>query len=496
MSPPGNSSGSTVKPSVVTMSRSRRRRRRQGGGIDGSVEQRVGEVAAEEPLDQLAHQPAAVAVGEGDAVSVHLRPGPVCGHCHDRPAPAASTIWPKLSPASLAGTASASSTRKPAASSPRSAACVSSRFWKQPPVRPTTADPELLAHPSGLIDQRRGEAGVKDRTALAGAEGDVEKNGQQRRPVAAPDAVLVAGQRQRDRRRAVVARGLQPHRPLALETYRLGNAGERGGRVEQPADGACLRRVQPPPPGMAEIVVGEYSAARPRRAGLPAQRQRAPPWLATGRLAARRRERAERGDPAPRARPADQRLAAPERSVGAVADAVPGEDQHRLTNLMLAGQRRRVSVVMEDPRQRQAAAPGPARPGVAGMGVGDDPLRRHPVKRLQIGDDLAEDGEPARRGEIADVRRDDCPFVPAERHRHLLLAADGEERAVEPDRQAHVQGRRPAPQPQRPGAAGDGAVDRIVGRAADRPVVVEKSVGDPPQAGLGLARVCQHRLAS
>lgn len=65
MSPPGNSSGCTVKPSVVKTSLAVGGRQRHGVGLH--VEQGVRQMAGEHPFDQLAHEAAAVAVRERHA---------------------------------------------------------------------------------------------------------------------------------------------------------------------------------------------------------------------------------------------------------------------------------------------------------------------------------------------------------------------------------------------------------------------------------------------
>ncbi len=90
------------------------------GGIEARVETRVAEAARERVVDQFAHQPSAVAMGERN---VFVAPA----HCLE-PRAATSMIWPKLTAASFTGKRAGTCTSNPLSASWRVTASVSRRF--------------------------------------------------------------------------------------------------------------------------------------------------------------------------------------------------------------------------------------------------------------------------------------------------------------------------------------------------------------------------------
>ncbi len=174
--------------------------------------------------------------------------------------------------------------------------------------------------------------------------------------------------------------------------------------------------------------LGFLLAGMPLHSGFPAQRQRAAPRGAGGAIAAEQRKWPHRGGTAPLSRLPQQRLATPDRSIVAEPRTVPGEDQPIAILSKLSCQSRRMRFVMKYFSHRQAHLPRELCRRVTGMGVAQDGFGGHAIQRLQVGNDLFQQGHAARRVHVAEMRRDDGPASPAQRDGVLELATQGQQR--------------------------------------------------------------------
>ena len=130
------------------------------------------------------------------------------------------------------------------------------------------------------------------------------------------------------------------------------------------------------------------------------------------------------------------------------------------------------------------------------MGVADEHFRFDGVHPAQVVDDLLEDLQTAQRTEVALVRRQDDAIVDRQRDGVLEVGADGQQRAGHRAAQLEFQRGVAASQADRAQRAADGAEHRVVGRPADRAVVMQERIGHVAKPLLDAGRVGEDRLAA
>ena len=255
-----------------------------------------------------------------------------------------------------------------------------------------------------------------------------------------------------------------------------------------------MRRIEASRPGLPD----EWIADRDRalEPGFPAERRGTAPGRAARLVSAGQAERPQAGGALPRAGPADEGLAAPERPVAAVTHAVPRKDDRGRVHPVLGDERRGVGMVVQDRRVRLALRRDPARRRVTRVRVAEPVTRAHVVQLLQVAHDLFEDLLAAQRAHIAHVRRHDDAAVPREGHGELQVPADGEDGLRQRARQLEFERCRAAPEANRPRASGRDPHHRVIRGPHDRAVVVQERVGHRGQPLLGLGGLGQDRLAT
>ncbi len=162
---------------------------------------------------------------------------------------------------------------------------------------------------------------------------------------------------------------------------------------------------------------------------------------------------------------------------------------------MLPAQGGGMGVVVGDLPARQAAVAGPAGAVVATVGIMQDELGAHAIQPGQ-GLDLPREGLlGAQRRQLADVRRQHQPRIPAQADRVLLLGAHGEQGPGQAPGQLELEGGAAPSRTQRARPAGDGPPDAIIHRVQDGAVMVQEGIGHPAQALLCHGPVGDNRLA-
>ena len=271
--------------------------------------------------------------------------------------------------------------------------------------------------------------------------------------------------------------------------------------VEQPADGggrrtgAALHQVDHdggPLVDRLQPLGGSVGTDRPTQ-----PRRGHPPRLADRRDTTGHHHRCQVTDAAKAGQVGDEELAAPERAVGAVPDAVEADRQHRLGAAVLDETRRGVGVVVLHSDRRQPELEGELRRQVLRMEVVGDDLGHDPVQPGKVVDRLEE--RPVRRQvlEVADVMAGDDVAALGDGDGALQLRTDGEHggrRGVEGQRQRL---RRVAARPTQqldPAAGGTG--DRVVAADVDRAVVGQQAGDHRAEAVDGVGVVVGDRFVA
>ncbi len=256
---------------------------------------------------------------------------------------------------------------------------------------------------------------------------------------------------------------------------------------------------------------------------LPHQRGGGAPRLAPRPLAPGEVKEAEARHPPPPAGRAEEGLAAPKLVSLAEPEAIPGEDQPVADAGMLAGEHpgigdwlvftwdglglgerdelwggegRGVRLVMGDAEEGQPPCGGPAAARIAGMGVGGDHRRVHPVEAAEVANHLCEDVPGAGAFEVADMGRDHRPPFPAQRDRVFEMTAHGEHRGGEGEGEVALERGEAAAETQGSRRTAAHPHHRIIGRAEDGAVVMEEAVGDGGKAAARRLVLGDDRLAA
>ena len=127
-----------------------------------------------------------------------------------------------------------------------------------------------------------------------------------------------------------------------------------------------------------------------------------------------------------------QELAAPERAVGAVAEPVEREPEHRFGAAVLHHARGDVRVVVLHRDRREVEVEGELRRQVLRMEIVRDDLGPHAVQRGEMVDRLHERLVGREVLEVADVMAGDDVVAARDRDRRLQLRADREHGALRP----------------------------------------------------------------
>ena len=133
---------------------------------------------------------------------------------------------------------------------------------------------------------------------------------------------------------------------------------------------------------------------------------------------------------------------------------------------------------------------------VAGMCVADDSFDAHPVQRLQVFDQLFEDGEASRAIHLADVRRHHNPLLPGKRDCAFHLPSDRKCRARLLPWQIEFEWRRTAAQAQGSWLPGNIAKHRVIGWSYDAPVMMQEAIDQRRKMLLRLFVVSEYGFAA
>ena len=195
------------------------------------------------------------------------------------------------------------------------------------------------------------------------------------------------------------------------------------------------------------------------------------------------------GHPLVAAEVGHQHLAAPQRAVGAVAQPVEGQAQHRRRPTVLDHARRDVGVVVLHADGRQVELEGELGRQVLRVEVVGHHLGLHAVEVAEVVDRLQERAVRGQVLEVADVVAGHHGGALHDADRALQLGPEREDLAPAHEGQRERLGR-VAPRPaEHLEPAGGGPGHGVVAADVDRPVVGEEPVDEGAQAGDGVVVV-------
>ena len=359
-------------------------------------------------------------------------------------------------------------------------------FGQQPVLKAASAQHDRLpAHPPGYLQatQSQGvvEAGGQGRGGLA-ARQPLPGLHHPGTPVQAKERMSVVAWLLDDRNLEgpllrPVGQVLEPHGGLGLVGGTLDNSQERGPGIEQTPGarrghgGASRieRRGQ-------ECALGAGKAQLLREVRTPPRDRHPPPTgEARGRPGRLRPGGTARASQSGASCALDQQeLAAPDRAVGPVSGAVPGDPQGRPALAVLGQAGHDVGVMVLDGQARQPALLREPGGEVVGMAVMDDQSGLDSEQAGQVGNVLDIPPARTRRVQVADVLAEEELASPRQRDRRLQVPS-GRQQRRRLDRQLDPDGGQAAADPERNRPAADDPHDAVVRMAEDPSIVQDEA---------------------